>query len=297
MSNSLVSISARQDHYILYRERAFKPTKVCKSHIFHPGPSIPESDRFNVNVSLLPGPGRYNPYIIACPCKRGTEYLENSYRGAEYQKWKYSPFYSKTRHMKQSSCDPPNMRNIIGKGFTSVFKSATKRLTEKPKSDRKDVLKKDPRNTDKFPMILDSQYVRLISQPRRQPLSLRIDQKPEEISEITFNTTAKILPRQKIRINKAVAFMSSCPRFEGGGGKATFLANKNTSKRSKSNISLSKVDVVRLASTDGTERLSKIPPRYQRLEQEDSGNDKLGNFFQHLPKPKILLKQLNFNIM
>lgn len=275
----------------LHRERAFNPTKIHKSHIFHPGPYIPESDRFYSNASLLPGPGRYNPTIVACPCKRGTEYLENSLRGAEYQKWKYSPFYSKPHHKKQCTCDPPNIRNIPGKGFTSLFKS--KRLIENPKSDQKN--KKDPRNAERFPMILDSQYVRIISQPRRQSLSFRIDQKPGEIPEIRFNTTAEILHRQKIRTNKAVAFMSSCPRFEGGGGKATFLANKSTTKKATSKISLKTVEVVRLASKDGTERLTKLPFRYQRIKLEESGNDKLGNLFQNLPKPKILLKQANFN--
>lgn len=198
--------------------------------------------------------------------------------------------------MKQSTYDAPNVRSIAGKGFSSVFKSATKRLLENPKCDKKDVNKKDPRNDEKFPMILDSQYVRLVTQPRRQPLSFRMNRKPEEIAEIVFNTTATILPRQKIRTNKTVAFMSSCPRFEGDGGKETFLANQNTSKGSKSSISLKKVEIERPDSNEALERLSKLPLRYQRIEL-NGGNDKLGNLFQHLPKPKILLKQLNFNVM
>lgn len=198
--------------------------------------------------------------------------------------------------MKPCTCEAPNIRNIAGKGFTSVFKSATKRLIDAPKSDDKNSSKKDPRNDDKFPVILDSQYVRIISHPRRQTLSLRIDQKPEEIPEIKFNTTAKTMPRQRLRTNKAVAFMSSCPRFEGGGGKATFLANISTAKKSTSNISLAKVNVARLPSKEGIERLVKLPLRYQRFTLEGSGNDKLGNLFQHLPKPKILLKQVNFDV-
>lgn len=248
-------------------------------------------------MSQLPGPGRYNPQIIACPCKRGTEYLENSLRGAEYKKWKFSPFYSKVHHTKQCTCDPPNIRNIAGKGFTSVFKSATRRLIDNPKSDQKNLNKRDSRNAEKFSMTLDSQYVRIIEQPRRQSLSFRIDKKSGKVREINFNTTATILHRQKIRTNKGVAFMSSCPRFEGGGGKATFLANRNTTKRSTSSISLKPVDVVRIASKEGTERLTKLSLRYQRIELEESSKDKLGNLFQHLPKPKILLKQVNFNLI
>lgn len=298
--SELTSSSALNYLKICNRERAFNPAKMHKSHIFHPGPYIPESDRFYSNVPLQPGPGRYSPQIVACPCKRGTEYLEKSLRGTEHQKWRYSPFYPKIQNTKQCTCDPPNIRNIAGKGFTSVFKSATKRLIETPKSDQKSLNKKDSK-ADKFPMILDSQYVRIISQPRRQSLSFRMDPKPCEIPEIKFNTTAKVAHRQKLRVNKAVAFMSSCARFEGGGGKATFLANKNTSKISASNISLKHVHVnvfnVRLPTKVNTERLATLPLRYQHTKVDGSGNDKLGNLFQHLPKPKILLKQVSFNLI
>lgn len=265
-----------------------------KSHIFHPGPYIPESDRFYSKIPLLPGPGRYNPLAVACPCKRGTEYSDKLAKAVEYQKWKYSPFYLKSHRLKHCTCDAPNVRNIPGKGFTSIFRSATKRLISRPTNAEKELMKKDTRNSEKFPMILDSQYVRLISQPRRQPLSFRTDQKATEIQDVKFNTTAKIKPRQKIRTNKAVAFMSSCPRFEGGGGKATFLANQNTSKESKSNNSLTKVSVTRFYSKERTEHLTKLPPRYELMKEENSGNDKLGNLFQYLPKPIILLKQVDF---
>lgn len=199
--------------------------------------------------------------------------------------------------MKPCTCEAPNIRNIAGKGYTSVFKSATKRLIETPKSDNKNLNRKDSRNDDKFPVILDSQYIRLISHPKRQTLSLRIrNQEPEEIDEIKFNTTAKIMPRQKLRTNKAVAFTSSCPRFEGGGGKATFLANISTSKKSTSNISLKKVNVACLPSKEATDRLVKLPLRYQCNTLEGSVNDKLGNLFLNLPKPKILLNQVNFDV-
>lgn len=259
---------------------------------------MPQSDRFYSNVTILPGPGRYNPGMIACPCKRGTEYLENSLRKSEYEKWKYSPLYSKTPNMKPCTCDPPNIRNIPGKGFVSVFKSTTKRLVDKPKIDHKNANKKDPKNADKFPMIFDSQYVRLISQPRRQILSHRIENKPPaDEFDVKFNTTAKIRPRQKLRTNKAVAFMSSCPRFEGDGGKATFLANKSTSKKSTSDIKLKKASEEMVVSKRGLESLVKLPQRYQRFVFEESGCDKLGNLFPHFPKPKILLKQINFNVV
>ncbi len=248
---------------------------------------------------MLPGPGRYNPQIIACPCKRGTEYLERSLIRAEYEKWKYSPLYSKVSNMKPCTCEPANIRNIPGKGFTSVFKSATKRLIEKPKIDHKNATKNEAKNND-IPMIIDTQYIRLITQPRRELLSYRIhaSEKPDELPDIKFNTTAKARPRQKIRTNKTVAFMSSCPRFEGDGGKATFVANKNLTKKSQSSISLKGLNVVRAASDEVMERLVKLPPRYQRIELEDSCcSDKLVNLFPHLPKPKILLKQINLNIM
>lgn len=266
-----------------------------KSHIFHPGAYIPESDRFHSNIPLLPGPGRYDPQIIACPCKRGTEYSENCAKAVEYQQWKYSSFYTKTHRMKHCTCEAPNIRNIPGKGFTSIFRSATKRLIEKPKSTQKDSNKKDPRNNEKIPMMLDSQYVRLITHPKRHSLSFRIDQKPQEITDIKFNTTAKIMPRQKNRTNKAVAFMSSCPRFEGDDAKRT-MQNASTTKKSRSITSLDKVNepVVSFASKEGTERLVKLPLRYELMKADKSGNDKLGNLFQHLPKPKILLKQVNF---
>lgn len=201
--------------------------------------------------------------------------------------------------MKQSTCEAPNIRNIAGKGLTSVFKSTTKRLIEKPKSDNK-LNNKESKNADKISMFLDSQYVRLILRPKRQTLSFRVaekNEKPGEIPDVKFNTTATILPRQRVRTNKAVAFLSSCPRFEGDGGKATFLANKSTSKKTKSSISLKTVNVASHASKEGTERLARLPPRYQRSQLEDSRNDKLGNLFQHLPQPKILLKQINFNFI
>lgn len=271
---------------------AFNPKKKAKSHIFHPGQYIPESDRFYYNVSLLPGPGRYNPHIVACPCKRGTEYLEKSRRRSEIEKWKYSPLYAKAQNLKPCTCDSPNIRNIPGKGFTSVFRSATKRLLARPKTD-KTTKKKDATNDEKFPMLFDSKYVRLISQPRRQELSFRKSGKPKEETDVTFNTTANVLPRQKIRVNKTVAFLSSCPRFEGDGDKATFLANKSTAKKSTSNTSQKKINVVRVKEGEG--RLHELPLRYQCNQLEGSANDKLGNLFPHLPKPKILLQQIDFN--
>lgn len=298
--NEFFNVCTIISHFLscFYREKPCNPAKMNKSHIFHPGSYIPESDRFYSQIPLLPGPARYNPHMIACPCKRGTEYSEKLATAVEYQKWRYSPLHVKSHRMKHCTCDPPNVRNIPGKGFTSIFKSATKRLIGRPTSAEKESIKKDPRNSEKFPMILDSQYVRLILQPKRQLLSFRIrtDKKPQEIPDVKFNTTAKTMPRQKNRTNKAVAFMSSCPRFEGDGGKATFLANQNTNKKSKSNISLTKVNVVSFYSKEGTERLTKLPPRYELMKAENSGNDKLGNLFQNLPKPKILLKQVKFDL-
>lgn len=278
------------------REKRFNPKNSHKSHIFHPGPYIPETERFYSNSALLPGPGRYNPQLTACPCKRGTEYIEESLRASEQEKWKFSPLYVKVPHLKPCTCDPPNIRKIHGKGFSSVFKSNTKRLLDKPSTDSHK--KEAKKNLEKFPMIFDSQYIRAITQPKRELLSYRIVKKPVEETEIKFNTTATTMPRQKIRTNKAVAFMSSCPRFEGGGGKATFLANKNTSKKSTSNISLKKVSTTpRVASGQrDLESLIRLPQRYRNVGIEGSGNDKLGNLFPHLPKPKILLKQVKFNV-
>ncbi|XP_037032469.1 uncharacterized protein LOC119071622 [Bradysia coprophila] len=276
----------------LIREKASNPTNHPKSYIFHPGQYIPESDRFYYNVSRLPGPGRYNPYTIACPCKRGTEYLENSLRRSEIEKWKYSPLYAKAQNLKHCTCEAPNIRNIPGKGFTSVFKSATKRLLSTAKIDHKNLKKKESRTEDKFPMIFDAQYVHLVSQPRREALSIRKHLKPKDEADVAFNTTATIRPRQKIRVNKAVAFMSSCPRFEGDGGKATFLANRNTAQKSTSTTTLTKVNVVRARAGKG--RLTELPLRYQCIHSEGNANDKLGNLFPHLPKPKILLKQIDF---
>lgn len=284
---------------MIFREKSHHPTRIDKKfRIFHPGAYIPESERFASTAPLLPGPGRYDALPVACPCQRGTEYLEDSAKTAEYQKWKYSPYYSNPQRMKPCTCESPQIRNIPGKGLTSVFKSGTKRLLDKPKT--ADSSKKESRNDEKLPTMLDANYLRSISQPKRKTLSFRSgDEVPPKQAVINFNTTAKVMPRQKLRANKAVAFMSSCPRFEGDGGKDTFLANRNilVSEESEkpSNQNLSKTMAINRFATskDATERLVKLPQRYEYV-KEKILKDKLGNLFQHLPKAKILLNEMKF---
>lgn len=157
-----------------------KNVEITKTNFykFYPMTTVPETENiFTKTKSLQPGPGRYNPEIIGCPCKRGY------------------------------SC---KIRNIKGHGHTSIFNSKSKRLVHI--SNSKKIITKVDKHVS---LYHDTKYIQMICNPRRDQISFFLtDEITPQIKSLRFNTIERPKMRCKLRMNRKIAFMASQPRFK-----------------------------------------------------------------------------------
>lgn len=186
------------------------------------------------------------------------------------------------------------MRSIPGNGHTFVFRSNVVRLLTIDSSKRK------PRKTsgrhNMLQMEHDAKYLKMIGHPKRQPisrLSFDLDELQMKPAKIRFNAVERTSQRNKLRNNKRVAFMSSCPRWS-----VNAMAILLTDKRSRKHAERKSPNVrhyPRWRPTVPThqataERLLKLPTRYRELMPKIDNSDKMRYTFEPLPPPRILVQ-------
>lgn len=254
--------------------------------VFYPASIVPISDRFIFTAPLQPGPGRYSPDEIACPCRCGHTYDIEQHRKFEHQNRKQ--FYKRTKIRRiayGNLCDPPKIRNIPYHGNTSVFKSKVIRLTA-PKIVTQSGTTVRP-NVER-PMSLDKKYIEMVLQPKRNPISYpEIDFSPQP-SKLRFNSTERSMKRTKLRSNKRVAFMSGCSRFK----HLTAIAKEDFEKKISPNMPVIRPFKVRCDASRANE-LRKLPRRLEMLRRRKEVVDKVLSF-QPIPSATILVDESLF---
>lgn len=256
------------------------------SNIFNPASIVPRSKRFMYPVSNTPGPGRYYPEEIACPCRSGYSY--NSEKIVEFEKAQRKNFYDGTKKHPATlikPCDPPKLRNIPYHGNTAIFKSNVTRLL--PKTDDVHSVIGVEKSRYERPMELDRNYINMVKKPNRNVISYpTIDFTPQN-RKIHFYSIERPIKRTKLRSNKRVSFMSGCPRFK----HLTAVTKEDFVKNISKNIP--KLEPYKVKLPDNKRRmevLQKLPKRFELLRNVIETKDKF-NSFEPLPPAKVLLDE------
>lgn len=180
---------------------------------FYPSTTVPETENiFTKNVSLQPAPGRYNPDVIACPCKKGCSYDPHLIHELEKeQRLRLRRKLFKYNINTEKLCYSGKIRNIKGHGHTSIFNSKTNRLLVKSSISLGKTTKADKHVS----LFHDTKYIQMICNPRRDQISFSLtDEITPQTKSLRFNTIERPKMRCKLRMNRKIAFMASQPRFK-----------------------------------------------------------------------------------
>lgn len=179
---------------------------------FYPMTTVPETENiFTKLKSLQPGPGRYNPDIIGCPCKRGYFYDPDLILELEKEKHlRLRRKLFKNNINTEKLCCSGKIRNIKGHGHTSIFNSKSKRLVK-----ISNLMGKITKVDKHVSLYHDTKYIQMICNPRRDQISFSLtDEITPQIKSLRFNTIERPKMRCKLRMNRKIAFMASQPRFK-----------------------------------------------------------------------------------
>lgn len=184
-------------------------------------------------------------------------------------------------------CDPPKIRNIPYHGNTSVFKSKVMRLLKKT-DDNESMSGGAGLMKSRFErqMELDLNYIHMVQNPKRNPISYpTIDFTPQP-REIHFFSTERRMKRTKLRSNKRVGFMSACPRFK----HLSAIAKEDFEKTISPNLPKLEPYKIKLPEQPRLQALRQLPRRLEMLRNVKETTEKF-NSFEPLPKANILVNE------
>lgn len=239
---------------------------------------------------MIPGPGRYTPEFPACPCPKGTNYSAERERLLEIIVRHNRPVPPK---LQMKSCRSPEMRNIRGNGHTFVFRSKVIRLLNIASTKKR--MRKAAARHNMLQMEHDAKYIKMITQPERQPVSklpFNLDELQLKPGKIRFNTIERASKRTKLRNNKRIAFMSGCPRWSVNAMQQ-LVADKLAARRpvhKSPNVHRYPPWHPAPLSQPAGERLLTMPSRYIDLMPVIDNSDKMKYTFEPLPPPRILVQ-------
>lgn len=271
--------------------------KQRRSGWFYPASCVPQNERFWLNRTSTPGPGRYSPGApVACPCgSKSTPYSAEKQHLLDQLKHS-NPNYSGAVGVVGVSCDSPYIRRIAGHGHSYVFRSLVTRLLAKPIiSKSSSPPKKLIRN-----MEHDAKYLKMVRDPVRNVISLpTIDFRTQRfrVPTIRFNSIERPMKRTKLRNNKKVAFMSGTVRFPVE--KTMFLPEeKEQTKAMKQSpnqptIAAAAEKPSSINRLPPLERLQQLPLRYALTKRVLDKSDKMKNVFAKLPVGRVLVPDLD----
>lgn len=281
------------------QRRPWRPAgrKQCAS--FFRSSCVPTNDRFNATSDRFqPGPGRYSPDAVACPCPRGTSYSAERQRLLEALAARHTGRVPGQLAMRM--CAAPLVRNVRGHGHTWVFRSRRQRLLPLPGADNGHKPTTGQRGSVQLQLEHDAKYIRMITNPARTEISrLAFDLAALQLKpgRLRFNTLDRPLKRSKLRNNKKVAFNSSTPRWPVNALEQ-LLATKAlpaAKLRRSPNIPHAVETAARratpswIARSTAAERLLWQPRRYVDLRPTVDRSNKMRYTFAALPPARILV--------
>ncbi|XP_017072679.1 uncharacterized protein LOC108108937 [Drosophila eugracilis] len=164
------------------------------------------------HISMEPAPGRYCiSYPDLCPCPAGKTSVPGLQLLIDDQKrlkFRRQPF---ERISRKKLCEP-DWRHVAGQGHRHIFLMSRKDRPKPPK--------KAPTASKKqgkpISMFADAKYINMLSQPNRNPISIRPYPVPPYVPKITYNCAAKRIMRKQLKNNKKIAFNSGQERWKDG---------------------------------------------------------------------------------
>ena len=248
--------------------------------MFYPNSNVPQNERFKDKQECCPGPGRYYPQGIACPCACGTAYSQLITR--KLQKSNAERRTKKKISIKK--CDEPLIRQIAGFGHTSVFCSKTKRLLERS------IGKVKNSTSVNLQMEHTNQYIFRIMNPLRKPLSLPIVDFNLERQKMRYCCLERPMKRFQLRQNKKIAFLSCSHRFPE---KTSLNFESSLIKPMKKLAAPVPVDRIpnEIHLMKAKDRLKIWPKRYVENLPIKNVLHVMNSVYQPLPSPRLLLPE------
>lgn len=245
------------------------------------------------NTSFQPAPGRYEiADNIGCACSAKLIYWPGFELEIERQKLlKFRR--QKYKKMEANQYYTPQWRHVKGHGLSYLFKD--KRISNKTSATSKSLEreKKDYRSPKFFH---DARYVFMITDPKRNPISLRESRKKPPPVEIVYNCMSKRIMRRHLKSNKKIAFMSGKERWSSRVDMLRLSSSespKTTKRELLTEKKVKNLPVMRTPKSKIESRLHELPKRFRGTAQDS--RKKLFKFLPP-PAPKILVSDSEFKI-